>query len=70
MRDGAGRLCSAVCGCILLLLTLLVCAAARLRAKKRNMERLTLACGGFAINSVEELSPDCLVRAGGGRGLA
>lgn len=32
------------------------------RAKKRNMERLTLACGGFAINSVEELSPDCLVR--------
>jgi chaperonin GroEL (HSP60 family) len=31
------------------------------RAKKRNMERLTLACGGFAINSVEELSEDCLV---------
>ena len=30
------------------------------RAKKRNMERLSLACGGFAINSVEELSPDCL----------
>lgn len=25
------------------------------RAKRRNMERLTLACGGFAINSVEEL---------------
>ena len=22
------------------------------RAKRRNMERLTLACGGFAINSV------------------
>jgi T-complex protein 1 subunit zeta len=39
------------------------CAAAVLRAKKRNMERLTLACGGFAINSVEELTPDCLVRA-------
>jgi hypothetical protein len=33
------------------------------RAKKRNMERLTLACGGFAINSVEELSPECLVRS-------
>jgi chaperonin GroEL (HSP60 family) len=31
------------------------------RAKKRNMERLTLACGGFAVNSVEELSEDCLV---------
>lgn len=35
------------------------------RAKKRNMERLTLACGGFAINSVEELSEDCLVRRKG-----
>jgi hypothetical protein len=33
------------------------------RAKKRNMERLALACGGFAVNSVEELSEDCLVRA-------
>jgi T-complex protein 1 subunit zeta len=22
------------------------------RAKRRNMERLTLACGGYAINSV------------------
>lgn len=31
------------------------------RAKKRNMERLALACGGFAVNSVEELTPDCLV---------
>ena len=30
------------------------------RAKKRNMERLSLACGGFAINSAEELSPECL----------
>ena len=37
------------------------------RAKKRNMERLTLACGGFAINSVEELSEDCLVRGGAGK---
>lgn len=34
------------------------------RAKKRNMERLTLACGGFAVNSVEELSPECLGHAG------
>jgi len=25
------------------------------RAKRRNMERLTLACGGFAVNSVNEL---------------
>jgi len=25
------------------------------RAKRRNMERLTLACGGFAVNSVEDL---------------
>lgn len=33
------------------------------RAKKRNMERLALACGGFAVNSVEELSEDCLVSA-------
>ena len=30
------------------------------RAKKRNMERLSLACGGFAINSAEELTPECL----------
>ena len=30
------------------------------RAKRRNMERLQLACGGFAVNSVEELTPDCL----------
>lgn len=34
------------------------------RAKKRNMERLQRACGGFTINSVEELSEDCLGRAG------
>jgi len=26
------------------------------RAKKRNMERLVLCCGGRAINSVEDLS--------------
>lgn len=36
------------------------------RAKKRNMERLTLACGGFAVNSVEELSEECLVSPWGG----
>jgi T-complex protein 1 subunit zeta len=34
------------------------------RAKRRNMERLTLACGGFAINSVEELVPEALGYAG------
>eukprot|EP01027_Heterolobosea_sp_BB2_P025518 GEZU01039165.1.p1 GENE.GEZU01039165.1~~GEZU01039165.1.p1 ORF type:complete len:539 (-),score=177.57 GEZU01039165.1:202-1818(-) len=30
------------------------------RAKRRNMERLTLACGGVAVNSVEDLTPDVL----------
>lgn len=34
------------------------------RAKKRNMERLQLACGGVAINSIEELSPEVLGHAG------
>eukprot|EP01023_Acetabularia_acetabulum_P032782 TRINITY_DN3062_c0_g1_i1.p1 TRINITY_DN3062_c0_g1~~TRINITY_DN3062_c0_g1_i1.p1 ORF type:complete len:532 (-),score=99.96 TRINITY_DN3062_c0_g1_i1:264-1859(-) len=34
------------------------------RAKKRNMERLALACGGYTINSVEELSMECLGWAG------
>lgn len=34
------------------------------RAKRRNMERLTLACGGVAVNSVDELAPDVLGRAG------
>ena len=34
------------------------------RAKRRNMERLTLACGGVAMNSVEDLTPDCLGHAG------
>merc|ERR1719191_645858 len=34
------------------------------RAKRRNMERLTLACGGQAMNSVDELTPDCLGQAG------
>jgi T-complex protein 1 subunit zeta len=30
------------------------------RAKRRNMERLAKACGGFAVNSVEDLTKDCL----------
>jgi len=34
------------------------------RAKKRNMERLVLACGGTCINSVEELCPEVLGYAG------
>merc|ERR1712112_792751 len=34
------------------------------RAKRRNMERLALACGGVAMNSVEELTVDCLGEAG------
>lgn len=33
------------------------------RAKRRNMERLTLACGGIAMNSVEDLTPDVLGHA-------
>lgn len=34
------------------------------RAKRRNMERLQLICGGTAQNSVEDLSPDALGWAG------
>ena len=34
------------------------------RAKRRNMERLTLACGGSPVNSVEDLEPDMLGWAG------
>ncbi len=34
------------------------------RAKRRNMERLSLACGGMAMNSVDDLTPDCLGYAG------
>ena len=34
------------------------------RAKKRNMERLVLACGGVCINSPEELVPEILGHAG------
>lgn len=28
------------------------------------MERLALACGGYNVNSVEDLTPDCLGFAG------
>ncbi|KAG1354134.1 T-complex protein 1 subunit zeta 1 [Cocos nucifera] len=34
------------------------------RAKRRNMERLVLACGGEAVNSVEDLTEECLGWAG------
>lgn len=34
------------------------------RAKRRNMERLVLACGGTAVDSVTELEPSCLGHAG------
>lgn len=34
------------------------------RAKRRNMERLTLACGGIPVNSVDGLEPNVLGFAG------
>lgn len=34
------------------------------RAKRRNMERLTLACGGVAVNSAEDIEEDMLGWAG------
>lgn len=34
------------------------------RAKRRNMERLTLACGGVAMNSLDDLTAECLGYAG------
>jgi T-complex protein 1 subunit zeta len=34
------------------------------RAKRRNMERLTLACGGQSVNSFDELGVDCLGKCG------
>ena len=34
------------------------------RAKRRNMERLTLACGGFPVNSVDDLDASMLGWAG------
>lgn len=32
--------------------------------QRRNMERLVLACGGVAVNSAEELTPEVLGWAG------
>lgn len=34
------------------------------RAKRRNMERLTKACGGKPMNTVDDLTPECLGWAG------
>eukprot|EP00069_Balaena_mysticetus_P018655 bmy_11515T0 len=34
------------------------------RAKRRNVERLTLACGGVPLNFLDDLNPDCLGHAG------
>jgi len=34
------------------------------RAKRRNMERLPLCCGGYAVNSTKDLALDCLGYAG------
>ena len=34
------------------------------RAKRRNMERLALACGGVALNSFDDMSADSLGYAG------
>lgn len=34
------------------------------RAKRRNMERLVLACGGEAVNTTENLTPEVLGEAG------
>jgi len=34
------------------------------RAKRRNMERVTLACGGVPVNSFDDLTPDVLGWAG------
>lgn len=34
------------------------------RAKKRNMERIPLACGGYSVNSEKDLTSECLGWAG------
>jgi len=34
------------------------------RAKRRNMERLALACGGTALNSFDDMTADSLGYAG------
>ena len=31
------------------------------RAKRRNMERIVLACGGIALNSLDNVKPEDLV---------
>ncbi|KAF8762629.1 hypothetical protein HU200_009157 [Digitaria exilis] len=49
---------------VLLDMILLVQIIALRRAKRRNMERLVLACGGEAVNSVDDLTEDCLGWAG------
>jgi T-complex protein 1 subunit zeta len=33
------------------------------RAKRRNMERIPKACGGYSVNSFDELKADCLGKA-------
>jgi T-complex protein 1 subunit zeta len=33
------------------------------RAKRRNMERLSKACGGYAVSALDDLTPDCLGHA-------
>lgn len=33
------------------------------RAKRRNMERMPLCFGGYAINSVDDMTPECLGKA-------
>ena len=34
------------------------------RAKRRNMERLALACGGMAMNCLDDMTEECLGYAG------
>jgi len=34
------------------------------RAKRRNMERIPLACGGYAVNNENDINPDFLGHAG------
>lgn len=36
----------------------------RAKRQRRNMERLTLACGGMAVNSTDDMSEDMLGWAG------
>lgn len=52
--------------CVEDLLIHLVCRKAALLTRARFLcdGRLTLACGGIAMNSVDDLTPECLGRAG------